>query len=399
MSENKSKVNTRSHTKPLYSSCKSGTTLNKSVTSNTSYLNIVYENDKEENKDTQGNIIDNLRNKLAKTTSLYEDNLETNKKLKEENEKLLTKIENKSETIKFLQDTIEKITHDKVKTYTRDIDPKQTETCETQTDVIENGDRDDLPSLGAGEVTNTNSKLDREFFYLKELLSHKDTIISSLHDNVKSLKDQILLLNKYLTSTSLENINTAVPETTYGKETKNGMNAQEKTKETNLDKPVQNIISKEMVAKAIKSATSNQCHQPEVNTKNKSVISALSNVNKTASHLNKHHSPKQNNKTKGLIGNGASENNVTAVGVTRKAWLHVSRLNPDLETAEFHEFLTQKHRTENIICKKIIPRNVPNPTYSSFKVGIDENLEEKLLSDPQIWPKGALVNKYLFRDH
>lgn len=103
------------------------------------------------------------------------------------------------------------------------------------------------------------------------------------------------------------------------------------------------------------------------------------------------------NKQTRLVGEGASVNNVTAVEFTAKSWVHVSRLNPNLEVEEFLNFLKKKHNTEDIMCTKIMPKNVTNPYFSSFKVGIHPSLEETLLTNPKVWPKGAFVNKYLFR--
>jgi hypothetical protein len=79
---------------------------------------------------------------------------------------------------------------------------------------------------------------------------------------------------------------------------------------------------------------------------------------------------------------GAVSNYLVAVKPLK--WLYLSMLHP--ETPEVMKLLsnalgnTQKYFT----CIKFLPRNMQTPTFISFKVGMSEDLFEKIL-DPAVW--------------
>jgi hypothetical protein len=89
---------------------------------------------------------------------------------------------------------------------------------------------------------------------------------------------------------------------------------------------------------------------------------------------------------------GAVSNYLVAVKPLK--WLYLSMLHP--ETPEVMKLLsnalgnTQKYFT----CIKFLPRNMQTPTFISFKVGMSEDLFEKIL-DPAVWFYRVAIREFV----
>ncbi|KAJ3652681.1 hypothetical protein Zmor_018625 [Zophobas morio] len=75
--------------------------------------------------------------------------------------------------------------------------------------------------------------------------------------------------------------------------------------------------------------------------------------------------------------------------IPRSAYIHVYRLHPDTAAEDLKNFLNQK-----VSVKEVVKLDSKHPElYSSFKVGVDY-VELESAMNPELWPKGACVNKF-----
>lgn len=83
---------------------------------------------------------------------------------------------------------------------------------------------------------------------------------------------------------------------------------------------------------------------------------------------------------------------LTLKSVPTKAYLHISKLDPNTTVAQLSEYL--RPTCADVACEKLESR-FPN-IYSSFKVGVSKDNVDKLLS-PSCWPKGTRVSRFFYR--
>ncbi len=82
----------------------------------------------------------------------------------------------------------------------------------------------------------------------------------------------------------------------------------------------------------------------------------------------------------------------TLRAVPRKFYVHAWPFCPETEVANIANFIdSQGFSRDQIEVVKLQARG----NYSSFKIGISEELKDKLLN-PEVWPAGISVNKFKF---
>lgn len=86
-----------------------------------------------------------------------------------------------------------------------------------------------------------------------------------------------------------------------------------------------------------------------------------------------------------------SDGNCGLTVVSRREWLFVSRLAPEVTPENVKSFVSNLCNSDDVICEKLETRY---QTYSSYKVGIQNNLQEVVL-DGDKWPTGTLICKYI----
>lgn len=89
---------------------------------------------------------------------------------------------------------------------------------------------------------------------------------------------------------------------------------------------------------------------------------------------------------------GAPSDILCAADTTR--YLHVWGAHPDTTEANVIAYLNTKTKSTVYSAVKMMSKRPTN--YSSFKVGVPENLYEECIS-PQYWPKGFSADRWLFR--
>lgn len=169
------------------------------------------------------------------------------------------------------------------------------------------------------------------------------------------------------------------------------------SKSTNKETSGYNKITSSMLSEAVASAENVHDQQ----NKNKTPEILKNKTNLTATDLTSGNPMKidTSNKHENLVGAGNCDEKFMGVqqDKIKKSWLCVSRFKPDLSADDLLNYLSTTHKRNDFVCTKIIPKNVSNPSYSSFRVGVDISLEEALLKNPMLWPSEIKVTKYLFR--
>lgn len=100
-------------------------------------------------------------------------------------------------------------------------------------------------------------------------------------------------------------------------------------------------------------------------------------------------------KPKQVIVGSAEEVECELKAVQNKHWFHIARLPLDTSMDDVREYIIRKFGVKDCICERIVPRNVENATFSSFKVGVDHNSGDVLLTADK-WPKGIAVSRWYF---
>jgi hypothetical protein len=97
-----------------------------------------------------------------------------------------------------------------------------------------------------------------------------------------------------------------------------------------------------------------------------------------------------------IMGTGAVSNDLVAVKPLK--WLYVSMLHPETTEDSVIKLLSNAlgNTQEEYTCVKLLPRNMPTPTFISFKVGMSDDLFEKSL-DPAVWPNGVAIREFVSR--
>lgn len=92
-----------------------------------------------------------------------------------------------------------------------------------------------------------------------------------------------------------------------------------------------------------------------------------------------------------IIGQMNEEDSVIRAA-PRKTYLHISRLHPETTSQQLEDQLRRSF--PEVECEKLQSKYPSH--YSSFKITIDMDKREMAM-DPQLWPRGTLVNRYFFR--
>jgi hypothetical protein len=76
-------------------------------------------------------------------------------------------------------------------------------------------------------------------------------------------------------------------------------------------------------------------------------------------------------------------------------WISVSNLTPETSADSVVEFVREKLKIDKkkIVCAKITPRSIANPSFVSFKVGCPEYSFDQLCSQT-FWPSNSVVREF-----
>lgn len=296
-------------------------------------------------------------------------------------------IQKQEDTIQELKERINKMTplvqsNDEIKsTSSTQTNIKRTKNSFTSMDMEQ---PNNIVPENPQESEIKNKANEVEIIYLKKLLNQNDLLIHSLRDQTTSLKEHIILINKYTEiSTSPTNkrlefdtaFNTC--KQVIGDTVKHDFVSQAKTNSTvqkncSLSKPTNHItprkITQEEVSKAIDNAK----------------LSTITMVKETSCARNK-------NKTihSKIVGVNTATQNLAA---EHKHWLFVSKYKKTYQKETLEQYLQEKFPDNSFIIEQI-----PNQgSFNSFKVGVDDSIKHAVLK-PNVWPSGIEVSDYIFR--
>jgi hypothetical protein len=97
-----------------------------------------------------------------------------------------------------------------------------------------------------------------------------------------------------------------------------------------------------------------------------------------------------------IMGTGAATNGV--ITVNPRKWLYVSMLHPETTEESVIKLIStaMKSTATDFNCVKFLPRNMKDPTFISFKIGMPEDLLEGSLN-PTLWPSGVAIREFIDR--
>lgn len=79
--------------------------------------------------------------------------------------------------------------------------------------------------------------------------------------------------------------------------------------------------------------------------------------------------------------------------VTKRAWLHISRMKPEVDCEHIRRHLCQKFPGEEFIIDRI--QGIEKASSIAFRVGADFKLLDDL-NRPETWPIGVIVKRFRF---
>lgn len=278
----------------------------------------------------------------------------------------------------------------------------------------ENDLQDNLQSISdsANSTKDAEPKRDvskMEISYLKELLGQKDLIILNQNVAIKSLNEQIDLLNKINTLNSImtkepssaprKQLELPKPATAISKQVTAAQPSLDVTPAvaaaatTHLELSIPPVSCQKQQKQAekkskhiSKSELSRAVHEAESLSKLQEIIHVNDGPFMEVTHKNKR------KKNAPMIGQMDINNQASLKMIKRHSFFHVYKTHPDTTVEELTTFL--KPTFPDVVCDKL--NSMYPHYYSSFKVTIDESDLEKAMK-PSSWPKGAWVNKFFHR--
>lgn len=251
-------------------------------------------------------------------------------------------------------------------------------------------------------LVNMDTKVDPQIF--NYIIKQKDIIIQELRDKITLLNNHIDILNKYHLNCKVNegeqkpNLNNKISTISETKkvpnksEHKNTSMTKDNGNPLNVNKQKNtSIISKQDLANGIMQVESQlkvrECinlanditHSPHLSNTPVSSLKRKDEWNEVV---------KKRRKRSVVVGNNTAS--ISVKGVPRTVDLHVYRVDPQTTVEELTDFL--KPNFPEVVCESLQPK-YPD-LYTSYKVTIfDENFKKAM--DPQFWPKGACIQRFL----
>ncbi|KAK4880949.1 hypothetical protein RN001_004268 [Aquatica leii] len=255
----------------------------------------------------------------------------------------------------------------------------------------------DATNVHSSEVSST------EINYLKSILAHKDLIISNQKDTIESLKAQVGLLNRLLSSTYSNTEAASVKQTdkipSYSDVIKNKKSVNNKAIETSSNKPNADNVSKIVTTDKSKSL--------KLLNKQKSKINEILNLNNDLPSNNiqlnnivldeesligntdyitvSNKRTKKTNKT--TLGTNINQCEITAVASRRQ--IFISRLSPNTTVNQLQSHL----KKQNITFCNIEKLQIRSTEIAAYKVTIPST-EETAIFNPDNWPQFATIRPF-----
>nr|CAI5831557.1 unnamed protein product [Callosobruchus analis] len=272
---------------------------------------------------------------------------------------------------------------------------------------VEVEEESELSFCSVKEILNDASKSDISI--LTELIKHKNHIIKSQQLTIKTIMQQIKIMNEQFNTTPpsvnreivqpIKNVEISqtqlnskwnrVPKVT--ERSTNTIKNHPKGEESANTFSSSNRITGQQVALAVEQARKSAAASPVPSppSADQSVVQTDDgdDAGGTWQHVNR----KRSKPRRSLVVGGDSDTSVIK-GVEKKVVLHVSRVDPKADVRGMESFLKTNFR--EVIVEKISSK-FPE-VYSSFKVTIPES-DFPLAMDASKWPKNSSVNRFFNR--
>lgn len=245
-------------------------------------------------------------------------------------------------------------------------------------------------------VPDDDSKFS-EIVYLKELLRHKDTIIDSQADLIKSLKDQIELL----TARRVETPSTFPPKQNVNR-TRMSYSSVVSPTPVVVGQPASGTqVAAESVTKSVTKPiiSENQVTIHDLQQALNGVeVLPTDCIPDVASDVRKKNVTDDNywtasrssrRKNKPIIGDRPEDSVCSLKAAEKVTYWHLYYLDPKTTVGEVESYLKQE--TPGARVEKLQSANPEQ--YSSFKITVSERYRDKI-SNPNMWPSGARIIRF-----
>lgn len=233
------------------------------------------------------------------------------------------------------------------------------------------------------------------------IMQYLDCILNMVKDNFNKLHDHSqkidLVLSKFCDKSS-SNLEKCTNPALYISDEANASPSEVQSVDisSKITDNSKRLISREQVATAIATAqkqTFSKSSAKTISTKKPVNTRYQERINRP--NVNDPKSKNRNTNKQTVTGTAeVIDQKFAAVPIKKRTWIHASNFHKDLTSDDLAEFLRSKLNTDDFICQKIIPKH-RSPTFSSFKIGADINLKQKLL-DPTFWYQGISVTEFNF---
>lgn len=226
------------------------------------------------------------------------------------------------------------------------------------------------------DIENLPNPKDLVIYYLKDLIKHKDFIINQLQEHINLLKNQII-------SSGATSRNTTI-------------NKNSATKSSETDSDISNKIATKPLVETITTHTQSIPTNSTFSTRSPAGIQNNTMNESSTVNKSKHFETTENKKQSGnsgkkkVIGTLPTDEQVS---VSKKHWIFVSKYALSYTKKDLIEYLNLNFKDNNFIINEL-PVN-DRYHFKSFKIGIDKQDREKLLSE-SVWPTGIEASDFEF---
>lgn len=270
--------------------------------------------------------------------------------------------------------------------------------------VIEPVKTDEELELSFGSAVDVHEENNlKDLTHLKELLKHKDIIITDLREYIDSLKKQISLLNILVNNKTPAKKNLSHIDKQQQGDNPTDVNVNVpydlKNKKTST-KIESNLLGKDSIQTSKKGGKNSEVRvNSSKSAKTSDNVKKASASESTASATSNNHGKKKNfSKPKNsarITGTAEVTDNEIIKAAEKKAWLYVGKLSKETTAEKLRQYLTARVPLESVIIDEIPKGNGNESLAKSFKVGFDFHLLDDLTKH-DLWPKGVVVKPFRF---
>lgn len=209
---------------------------------------------------------------------------------------------------------------------------------------------------------------------LFSMLKMQNTMLINMREQITVLSSNVNCLNKQIETLKSDKVEKTLQGHVEPKNIGNKKNVNEKRKEI--------LPTKNITAEKLKTAID------QVTVREQKTYADMVNTNKNENEFTLISRRRRNRRTE-TIGTGAGDTKF--IGIAKKAWLYIGRVNKTTKKEDVMEYLNKKFPTTTFEIEDLNSKGM----FASFKIGFDFNCLDEV-NKPESWPKEVCIRRFEF---